>query len=162
MINRKELSKFCTDIAESILTSKNNSIIKNINIITQIDPNLPKDFYSDETKIMQILLNLLSNSIKFMNYGFIKLIIKKKVSLTKNTIKFKVKDTGCGVDDNIVKHLFEEFYKTDRNNNIYGSGLGLAIVKDLTKLIGSKIVYKRANNITTFSFEIELELDKKS
>ncbi len=92
---------------------------------------------ADETKIRQILHNLISNAIKFVENGHIRFGYKAK----ENTLEFFVEDTGIGISKESQKHIFERFFKDrPQNTKIYdGVGLGLAISKGLVELLEGKI-----------------------
>jgi len=99
--------------------------------------------YSDQVRMKQILLNFISNSVKFTNEGFINLIFKNEAD--KKSIKITVKDSGFGLKDIDKKLLFKEFYKNENtkvnnlNNTNVGSGLGLAICKNIADKLNMKI-----------------------
>jgi CheY-like chemotaxis protein len=94
--------------------------------------------FTDEIKIKQILVNLLSNSIKFTKHGHVLLGIEYE----NENIKFSVEDTGLGIPDEIMKNLFSLYVKNSDENNKLGAGLGLNIVADLTNKLGSKINFE--------------------
>lgn len=91
---------------------------------------------SDRRRIMQLLINLLSNSIKFTNKGFIKLKISK--TFYNNVIKFEIIDSGIGIKPEILPQLFKPFatFDTETGLNKYGIGLGLNICKMIVSLLG--------------------------
>ena len=96
-------------------------------------------FHTDANRIKQILLNLLSNSLKFTPNGFIKLIVEDfSHDFLKPTLKFTVKDSGIGIKENDKSKLFKLFGKldqTDKDLNKTGVGLGLTISQELAKLL---------------------------
>lgn len=102
---------------------------KNLNLIIKGDYN----------KIKQIIIHLLSNSIKFINEGFIE--FGYQLSEDEDNIIFYVKDTGIGIDKKFHDIIFDRFRQIDDSHTrIYGgTGLGLCIVKNLTELMGGKI-----------------------
>ena len=130
------------DEIDSIFSSSNIFYNKNRNkIIFDLDPNIPKQLIGDSSRLAQILINLLDNSLKFTKEG--------EVSLTINSIKneddyshlnFEVKDTGIGIAPENQKIIFDNFVQI-KNKNIYyqGSGIGLSIVHNLIEMFGSKI-----------------------
>jgi len=156
-VNLEKITKFCVSVTKSII-SKSSLTNSNIKISSQIDPNLPSKIVTDEVKLKQILLNLLSNSVKFTKIGWIKMKLKKVNFNEKSYVKFIIVDTGTGIDSSISKNLFEEFTKTHKMNNVFGSGLGLSVVKELTNLLGTEIEYTRDDikGLTKFHFCIEL------
>jgi CheY-like chemotaxis protein len=132
-------------------------------IFSEIDRTLPKVLKTDEIKLKQIIMNLLSNSLKFTKNGFIKLKIKRAKVDSTDFAKFSIIDSGCGIDPEVSGHLFEEFSKTTKNNNAFGCGLGLSIVKELTSLLGVQIRYKRntAKGLSKFFFYLPIELGEE-
>ena len=115
---------------------------KPIFFYTNIDGQIPNCLIGDETRLRQILLNLLSNAAKFTEKGQISLsITAKKRSDKKVWLDFSVTDTGKGIKEEDQKKLFSDFTQVDmeRNRNIEGTGLGLAITKQLCLLMDGTI-----------------------
>ena len=110
---------------------------KGLNIV--FDTNTEEKIIAfDPEKIERIILNLISNAIKFTNLGgtiFIDLIDKG------DTIEILVKDTGIGMDKKHLNNIFKRFHQIDKSlsRNAEGSGIGLSLVKSLVKLHGGKI-----------------------
>ncbi|MCR1840206.1 response regulator [Murimonas intestini] len=97
-------------------------------------------FYSDELRLRQILLNLLSNASKFTpEYG--EIIFEVEQLPGNSALSFTISDTGPGIKEDFQEHIFETFARESdsRTDRIEGSGLGLAIVKRLTELMGGDI-----------------------
>ncbi len=119
---------------------------KNVEFIVNI-PHSYDDLivYSDESRLKQILYNLVSNAIKFTQHGKIEIgftvIENKSINSEESFIKFFVKDTGIGIDPKIKDSVFNMFTKLETNDNkLYpGAGLGLTISKKLTELLGGNI-----------------------
>ncbi|HCR89695.1 MAG TPA: PAS domain-containing sensor histidine kinase, partial [Prolixibacteraceae bacterium] len=93
---------------------------------------------SDQVRITQILMNLLTNSIKFTGHGYIRFGV---LHYDASGIEFFVTDTGIGIEKSIQKNMFERFRQADiSNTRLYGGvGLGLSIVKGLVELLGGEI-----------------------
>jgi signal transduction histidine kinase len=149
---------FCSQIAETLIF-KNNK--RKIDFVIQND--IPNNFIvlTDEVKLKQILINLISNSIKFTNQGFVKLIAKVKQEINENQGKivlFEVWDSGIGLEAEQVNSLGDPFIKGKKLKNSYGSGLGLYIVTHILKQLNSEI---KCNSIigqgTCFSFSLPIE-----
>ncbi|MBC7383399.1 MAG: response regulator [Bacteroidia bacterium] len=137
------------------------AIEKGLDLHLNIDPSLFVIYELDETKISQILGNLITNSIKFTDYGWVTIEIEKLNSEeNSDTLRFKINDTGVGINNKHLDEIFESFFqpKTVTTRKHGGSGLGLAIVKRLVELHGSKVL---VNSIvgegSTFYFDIKLE-----
>ncbi len=121
---------------------------------------LDKSFYKgDSTRIQQILLNLISNAIKFTAIGGIDVIIGN-CEIETGKICFKVKDTGIGMTEDVQNKIFGDFMQADSSTTkkYGGTGLGLSISNKLAQLMGGKIVVESEVNIgSTFSFAINLK-----
>jgi len=120
--------------------------------------NLPEFFFTNEIKLKQILINLLSNAYKFTVSGMICLDVKMITQDNKSKVRFSVIDTGTGLDKSEIKSIFKPFGMLDRTqgHNNQGSGLGLCIVADILELFESKINLKsEVGKGSTFSFELE-------
>ncbi len=134
---------------------------KGLKIITRISEDMPELYIGDRNKIRQILVNLISNAIKFSDFGNIYVEVKglnnKELSLG---LEFSVTDSGIGIKKEIHEKLFEPFVQGDLSHtkNYQGTGLGLTISKKLVELMGGKIgVESIPNNGSRFYFRLELE-----
>ncbi|SHN68165.1 PAS domain S-box-containing protein [Flavobacterium fryxellicola] len=116
---------------------------KKIDLILDINNNVPQYILADSVRLKQILVNLLSNAIKFTNFGEIRLDINEiDLSNTKgSTIQFSVKDTGVGIKTQNNEKIFNSFVQEDNSTNrkFGGTGLGLAISNQLLALMDSKL-----------------------
>jgi signal transduction histidine kinase len=163
-INKLNINKSNFDIIETLddiysLFSINDKIINN-NITIKIDYEHVnnKIIYSDKYRIEQILMNLISNSIKFTNSG--EIIIG--CYTTSDKIHFYVKDTGIGISKDNIKNIFNWFYQIDTENinKKRGYGLGLSIVKHLVTLLDGNICVRSIENKgTIFKFYIPINHD---
>lgn len=136
--------------------------MKKNEIILDIDSQIPKHIIGDKVRLSQILINLLSNSLKFTSNGKVYLTLKI-IKKTEDSIfiKFEVKDTGIGIRTEEQTKIFETFVQLNRNDEYHqGSGLGLSIVKKLIKLFHSEIhLQSEFGKGTTINFTIEFETD---
>jgi len=117
---------------------------KNLNLSYAIDKSVPLYIKSDSKKLKQILMNLISNSIKFTNTGSIVLhVYTDNKNFNNNIIKinFSVYDTGIGIPKQNINSIFNSFeqVENDYNRTIVGSGLGLSICKEFVSLLGGSI-----------------------
>lgn len=104
----------------------------------ELDLNLPEcEFYGNEEMTGQIWINLIGNAVKFTEKGG-KLGVNLDTSLD-NKILVTIYDTGCGMTDDVKKHIFEKFYQGDSSRKSNGNGLGLALVNTITNLLGYNI-----------------------
>lgn len=137
---------------------------KGLDYIFTIDPNIPEFIISDQSRLMQILINLVGNSIKFTQTGHvnINLALQNKTD-DEVIIEFQVQDTGIGITDEKKKKLFQPFEQGDNTTTkkFGGTGLGLMISKRLVELLGGQIWIKSEVNIgATFGFELTLKYNK--
>jgi signal transduction histidine kinase len=109
--------------------------------------------FADKNRINQVISNLLSNAIKFTNKGYITILLENKC--TENRIFVTVKDTGCGIDQNILHKLFSKFATKSTKE---GTGLGLYISKNIVEAHGGKIWAKNNEDDKGASFSFRLPL----
>jgi PAS domain S-box-containing protein len=134
---------------------------KNLQLVKEYDANIPEVLIGDSVRLHQIILNLLSNSVKFTAEGKIKVSIKLISETTETaTIKFAVSDTGIGINEEKLETIFENFQQaTSSTSRIYGgTGLGLAIVKQLVESQGGIIkVESIVGKGSIFSFVLDFK-----
>ena len=110
---------------------------KDVELIIDIVPDLPKELLGDSVRLNQILINLANNAVKFTKQGEVRLRISYTRSIQKPEeeieLKIEVEDTGIGIKKEDLGKLFQSFQQVDskRNRNIEGTGLGLSIVKEI-------------------------------
>ena len=132
--------------------------VKKINLKSSIPSGKYQAINSDESKIYQILTNLINNAIKFTKSGNIDFGYEIKGS----DVLFFVKDTGIGIPVEQFERIFDRFTQADKSiaTNYDGVGLGLAICKGLVELLGGRIwVESKINHGTTFFFTIPFTAD---
>ena len=135
---------------------------KNLTVKLDIDANVPDTLVGDATRLTQILVNLISNAIKFTEKGHIHIYIFSK-GITDNKIQLgiSISDTGIGIEKDKVNGIFERFHQAEDSTtrNYGGTGLGLAIVKDLLTLQnGSIAVSSVIGKGTTFTMVIPYQV----
>ena len=126
------------------------------------DKHFHQYLYGDNLKLSQILINLLSNALKFTQKGSVNLTIEE---VEDELFRFSVVDTGIGIKASQMEHIFLSFTQTDSNitRKHGGTGLGLAIAKELVNLMGGKIwVNSVYNEGSKFIFEIPLKKVKNA
>jgi signal transduction histidine kinase/CheY-like chemotaxis protein len=136
---------------------------KNIELTTQISPNIPSVIKGDILKIKEILTNLLSNAIKFTpNNGHIHVKIQlEKIIDNKAKIYFEVRDSGIGMSEEQKEKIFDAFSQADESvtRKYGGTGLGLTIVKSYIEMMGGEIhLESELNKGTKFYFEIMFDI----
>ncbi len=138
---------------------------KGLDLFFSIDPDIPSELFGDDTRINQIVVNLLTNAVKYTEKGSITLAIScadKDIDENKALLSFEVKDTGIGIKESDMTRLFESFERLDleKNRNIEGTGLGMTITKKLLELMGSELkVSSVYGSGSTFSFDLWLKIE---
>ncbi|MBQ3515863.1 MAG: response regulator, partial [Lachnospiraceae bacterium] len=130
---------------------------KELEIKKDIDETLPAVLSGDEIRIKQILNNLLSNAVKYTETGFVTLTAKGIRKETGFFLQLAVSDTGMGISEEDIEHLFDTFVRLDlkKNQNIEGTGLGLSITKQLVENMGGSItVTSEVGKGSCFTVEI--------
>ena len=147
----------------SIIDARLNNRPLEFNI--SIDETIPSVLYGDSTKLFQVLLNILTNSVKYTEVGKINLTVNKLVRGDYVTLKFKISDTGFGIKEEDYSKLFEKFSRLDaaKTNEIEGTGLGLVITKKYVDLMNGKIWFTSQYGAgTTFYVDIEQKIIDKT
>ncbi len=132
---------------------------KGFDIDLKISEDVPRFLIGDQVKLSQVLINILGNSKKFTNSGFIKLRVEAlNISETIADIQFTVVDSGIGIDPELLPNIWDEFGEASNTNKYHGSGLGLPIVKKILDLHKSEIFLRSEKNKgTEIRFTIAFE-----
>ena len=131
---------------------------KRLRLLLRIGPNVPCALIGDDHQVRAVLLNLVSNAIKFTERGFVSIDVAS-VSLRPESarIRFEVVDTGVGIAPAALPHIFESFSQEDTSTTrrFGGTGLGTTIAKQLVELMGGEIGVQSVKGCgTVFWFEI--------
>ena len=129
---------------------------KELKIVVEIDPEVPRFIKADQSRLRQILINLIGNAVKFSKDGTIKLLIStKEVGI----LSISVSDQGVGIPSDMIEKIFEPFEQTEKGINLAGgTGLGLTISRKLARLMGGDItVESEINKGSTFKFTCAFE-----
>mmetsp|Transcript_31335 Transcript_31335/g.48045 ORF Transcript_31335/g.48045 Transcript_31335/m.48045 type:complete len:675 (-) Transcript_31335:341-2365(-) len=133
---------------------------QNIELVFLINHDMPLLLRGDPGRLRQILLNLLTNAIKFTSKGEVVLSVELQSETdTDCTARFQVTDTGVGIPESRIEHLFEPFTQVDASTTRQygGSGLGLAICKELCTMMNGKIgLSSQEGKGSTFWFTVDL------
>ncbi|WP_411822179.1 ATP-binding protein [Leptospira sp. 'Mane'] len=151
--------KILLELAEGIF--KHQAEKKQVRFEVIFDPDFIYLAHGDESRIKQVLFNLISNAVKFTESGEIKIRLSSKKEEIGNWIQYKVSvtDTGIGIPEEKIGSLFQRFTQLDSSisRKYGGTGLGLAISKKLTDAMKGELQVKKDNPIGS-SFEFELRL----
>ena len=119
---------------------------KNLELLMRYVPGTPRFLTADPGRIRQILFNLIGNAIKFTDHGYVMVEIDmlptEKATTRQPWLSVKVEDTGIGIPEDKIGHLFEKFMQVESGSNRaqQGTGLGLAICRNLVRLMGGDII----------------------
>ena len=137
---------------------------KKLDLIYQIDPQVPVQIVNDSHRLKQVLINLIGNAFKFTEKGEIFIGVSLlKMEDNQLQIAFKIRDTGIGIPEDKRIHLFKAFSQVDSSTTrkYGGTGLGLVISQRLTELMGGTIqAESKASEGTTFTFTIQASLSE--
>ncbi|WUW58652.1 HAMP domain-containing protein [Streptomyces sp. NBC_01456] len=132
-------------------TFKPLTLDRGLTFDVKVGENVPKELFSDEQRLQQILRNLLSNAVKFTSSGSVELIVQRvsgadfeeeSLRTADDVIALSVKDTGIGISPEKLDAIFEAFQQSDgtTNRKYGGTGLGLSISRDMAGLLGGRII----------------------
>jgi len=132
---------------------------KGIDFIITIQPDIPSSLIMDETRLRQILFNVVGNAVKFTDQGYVRLAIKQTVTVDDSSLIdliFTVEDSGIGIAENQLVKIFKAFeQQTEQNSKYGGTGLGLTITRRLVEIMKGKIsVTSRLGEGTIFTIQL--------
>ncbi len=146
------------DVINMAVTRKGN---RNIEIIVQTDPDIPSGLYGDEVRIKQVMINLMTNAVKFTERGAVTLRVSCSKQKYGVNLKVEVEDSGIGITEENIEKLFTSFQQVDtkKNRSVEGTGLGLAISKRLIESMNGFINVTSEYGVgSNFSFVIPLRV----
>ncbi len=156
--NTFELKKFIYALYDIVLPKAES---KGIKLILDLNDDLPELIKTDDTKLRQILINLIGNAIKFTDQGSVTLSLSQQTQTIKNNqrLVFSIVDTGIGIDKNKYNDIFDAFKQTKQGIEAGGTGLGLAISRHLVRILGySNIILESSlGKGSSFSFSMPLD-----
>ncbi len=157
---RVDIGQLARDL-EKLFESKANE--KDLDFFVRISKNLAGHHIVDQTRLQQVLSNLLGNALKFTAEGTVVLSVDILESNSeRQTLRFMVEDTGEGIPADQQTQIFKEFHQIERENatSLSGVGLGLAVCRGLVDLMGGALqVHSLQNEGTKFWFDLDLECD---
>ena len=162
-------------INDTVNMIRPRAVAKGLDLRVEADPGLPSVLFGDEVRIRQIIMNLMTNAVKYTDAGSVTFHIDFKginsqeaglyVNFEMVLLRISVRDTGHGIRSADISKLFDSFERVElkRNRNIEGTGLGLAITKQLVQLMNGKIsVESEFGKGSNFTVEIPQKVaDKK-
>lgn len=151
---------FCfTDLIEGCVNLvARQGFEKDIDVNLTISNNVPAFIHSDEAKVRKLIWNLLTNAVKYTNYGNVTIFADYETVEGKNNLSITIKDTGIGIDAPTVKNLFKKFDESENPYRSGGSGIGLSMTKKLLDAFGGSIEVKSmVDQGSVFSIQIPVE-----
>ena len=152
-----DLANLCNEVSSIFMMSIKN---KGLDLFLELDETIPQSLLIDEVRLRQILLNLIGNSVKFTQNGYIKLSVKAMnidEHLSKVDIEIRVEDSGVGIAASQLEKIFQEFEQSEGQDNrkFGGTGLGLSISQRLSVMMGGEVtVSSEENKGTVFTINL--------
>lgn len=138
---------------------------KEIELLLNVEQGLPKTILIDESRVKQVMMNLLGNAVKFTDHGEIEFKVEKIKSDDRNiTLRFSVRDTGIGIPLDKQQRIFDAFTQEDSSvsKRYGGTGLGLTISNNILKYMGSSLsLVSDLGKGSIFYFDIEVPYEKE-
>ena len=138
---------------------------KNLELTFEVDPKLPSKYIGDDVRIRQVLINLLTNAVKYSDQGRITLKVTGETEDKNAKLHFSVRDTGRGIRKEHMDIIFSRFDRVEdeRNHHIEGTGLGLNVSAQLLELMGSKMQIESQMGVgSEFSFDLDQQVADKT
>jgi CheY-like chemotaxis protein len=153
--------KLTKSISTTLHLFEQKILEKNIALVHNYDPAIPKYLVGDPMRLRQIILNLMSNAIKFTSKGEISVNVRQLSQDNESvTIEFIIQDTGIGIAKDRLEHIFKNFEQATKTTSISygGTGLGLAIVKQLVERQGGTIIASSEYGVgSSFGFRMNFK-----
>lgn len=162
--HRITLERVCFDprtLAEEVVTIlAERAQAKGLEILCRIAPGTPNQVVGDPGRLRQVLMNLVGNAVKFTDQGHVFVELSASGTRGLAQLKFRVSDTGIGIDSHTLKNLFQPFSQADASTSrrFGGTGLGLAISKKLVELMKGEITTESSpNKGSSFAFTVMMQ-----
>ena len=150
-----DISKMIYDIYNMIRVRADE---KKIDFEMEVAPDIPIRLFGDDVRVKQIIVNILTNAVKYTNIGNVWFRVRlNKIDGEEVSLHFEVEDTGIGIKKEDISKLFSEFERIEekRNRNVEGTGLGMSITKKMLGLMGTRLVVESEyGKGSTFSFDL--------
>ena len=147
-------------LTEVVTVTADAAHSKGLEFLLRIAPDIPSVLVGDPLRLGQVLTNLIGNAVKFTHQGEIVVSVEaERRDQDHLTLVLSVRDTGIGMTEAQLRHVFENFFQADAatTRKYGGTGLGLTISRQLVEMMGGRIaVQSRPNVGTTFSFDVRL------
>lgn len=153
-----ELSTLIHDVYNTVAIRAKD---KGIDLILEVDENLPNHLYGDDIRLRQVINNLLSNGVKYTVEGSVTLKVQGEILGNQLLLSVLVKDTGIGIKEEDIPKIREKFQRVDmeKTRNIEGTGLGMSIASSFLELMGSRLEIDSVYGAgSCFSFKVLQEI----
>lgn len=127
---------------------------KGLQFIMDVDENLPEHLLGDGSRIQQVIINILNNSVKYTSQGVVIFSLRGEMTGDDINLYVQISDTGMGIRPDDLEHLFERYQRVDtvKNKNVEGTGIGLAIVKTILNKMNGEIRVSSNYGMGTVTF----------
>jgi len=132
---------------------------KGIDLLVRVQPELPSTYIGDVGRVRQIMTNLIGNSVKFTHFGHVLIDVSGRIADDQAYLEIRVEDTGIGIPDDQLDHVFDKFRQVDgtTTREYEGTGLGLSISSNLIKMMGGTVrVDSEVGKGTIFTIKLSL------
>jgi CheY-like chemotaxis protein len=150
-------------LEEISLNHASAAYAKGIELLTDIDPDVPSEVCGDPLRLRQVISNLVNNALKFTKEGEVVVGVRmRNRSASHATLELRVSDTGVGIANDRTETIFRPFAQADASTTreYGGTGLGLPICQQLVELMGGRLQLESAvGQGSTFSFDVRFELE---
>lgn len=153
--------EICSMIHDLVNMTLQRAKDKELQFVVEIDHEIPTCLYGDDVRIRQVLINILTNAVKYTQKGTVWMRVKSHIIGEKVVLYFEVEDTGIGIKEEDLPKLTAEFERIEeeRNRNIEGTGLGMSITVQLLRLMNSQLqVESEYGKGSRFYFELEQKI----
>lgn len=151
-------------LKDNLMSQKHGASSKGLDLIIEIDENVPPLVLTDSVKINQVILNLVSNAVKFTSEGTVTVCLKvEKETDSAVAVRFSVRDTGIGIPEAKLEEVFQAFDQGGEEVSLKygGTGLGLSISKSIVETLGGRFnVDSREGRGSEFSFVLLLQKEE--
>lgn len=133
-----DLPGLIDDVAKLMET---RTVVKSLQLDVETASDVPDTIFTDSYRLRQILLNLLGNAVKFTHQGMVRLVVSRKKRAGEERILFEIVDTGIGIPQEKIEHIFDPFTQADSSTSrkFGGTGLGLCISRKLARMLGGEL-----------------------
>lgn len=149
---------FSSLVNDTVNLVRDKASAKDLQLNVDVDSDIPCTLHGDDVRLRQVLVNILSNGVKYTEKGSVTLAIHGKKLGNIERLHFSVKDTGIGIKESDLEKIFSQFERVDelRNRHIEGTGLGMSITLNLLSMMKSSLEVKSEYGVgSEFYFDLD-------